>query len=127
HLRGLELHEKYELPYYNVAEFVFQGVSALLDEQVAPARRVLAVERLKRYAGQASAVGPLSELAEARTREKLANPRLLGPARAQVEKDLANAGFFTAGIGELLKKYQIKGADRAYAALKAQLADYHAF
>jgi hypothetical protein len=126
-IKGLALEEKYELPYHKLPETIFQGIKSLLDDQVAPARRNLVVGRMQRYAGLLPGGEPITKLAEARTRDKLANTKLLAPAKAEVEKDLANAGFFIEGIGELLTKYQIKGADQAYAALKQQLTEYQTF
>ncbi len=126
-VKGLGLHQKYELPYFKLHESIFQGMKALLDDQVAPARRQLALGRLKRYAGLAEGTEALTKLAEARTREQLAKRKLLGPAKVEVEKDLANAGFFVQGVADLIKKYDLRGADEAFGALKKQLSDYESF
>jgi hypothetical protein len=126
-IKGLALHQKYELPYYKVHESIFRGMKVLLDDQVAPARRQLALNRLKRYAGLVPGSEPLSKLAEARTREALGKAKLLGPAKAEVEKDLANASFFVQGIAELLKRFSVQGADESFFALKTQLGEYEAF
>ena len=125
-ITGQQLDEKYEVPYFDVPQIVFSGVRALLDDQVDKARRPAALARVRRYAGLAPGTTPLTQLAAARFRERLARPGLLGPPRAQVEKDLADGGFYVDGIAELFKKYGLAD-DGALAALRAQLQDYVAF
>jgi len=49
----------------------------------------------------------LCALAEQRTREKLQQPGLLPPIRAQVEKDLANSTAMVNGIEQLFTQYKI--------------------
>src|SRR2546423_5412359 len=68
-LRGSELNEKYRVPYLNVARQVFNGIHALLDEQVKPERHAAALVRLRKYAGLEKGTKPLTELAMARIRE----------------------------------------------------------
>jgi hypothetical protein len=126
-IRGVQISDKYDVPYVNVARRVFRGVRALLDDQVAASRRPAAVVRLKRYAGLESGYTPVTKLAEARTRERMATPGLLFPARIEVEKDLADEAFLVDGIGKLFAKYGIEGYQDAYAALKQQLAEYASF
>src|SRR5258708_2050227 len=93
-VRGLELNKKYYIPYSNPAQTIFYGLHGLLDDQVAASRRPAALVRLKRYTGTEAGYTPLTVLAERRTREGMKRPGLLGPARAEVEKDLANTGTF---------------------------------
>ena len=50
-LEGQELSEKTMVPYFDVHGTVFQGIRALLDEQVAAQRRPAARKRLEAYAG----------------------------------------------------------------------------
>lgn len=125
-IRGQQLDETYEVPYFDVPQIVFSGVRALLDDQVDAARRPAALARVRRYAGLLPGTTPLTKLAEARFRERRDRTALLGPPRAQVEKDLADSGFFVDGIAELFKKYGIAD-DGALAALRAQLREYMAF
>jgi hypothetical protein len=126
-IRGTELNLKYNLPYFNVTETVFQGLRSLLDDQVGPERRAKALVRLRRYAGEEKGYSPLAELAVARIRERLTVAGLRGPLKEEVEKDLANSATFADGIGKLFAKYQIKGYEKTHAALKKQLAAYDDF
>jgi hypothetical protein len=126
-IRGSELEEKYRLYYRKVPETVFNGVRGLLDDQQPEQRRRAVVARLRRYAGLEPDSQPIAALAEQRTREQLSRPGLLGPAKTELEKDLANSGFYVKGIEELLAKYKIQGADEAVAKLKLQLAAYDEF
>jgi len=125
-LRGAELQEKYHVQYFNLSRLVFFGMRSLLDDQVPQERRQLALVRLKRYAGTMPNTQPITVLAEARTREHM-QLGLLGPGKAELEKDLANSGFFIDGIGKLFAKYKIEGYEEPYARLKEQLAAYNEF
>jgi hypothetical protein len=123
-LHGIELEEKYELPYVNVSEIAFGGLKSLLDDQMPPERRAKALVRLKRYAGMEKGYTPLTALAEQYTRTQLEQPGRLGPIRAEVEKDLTTAPLLIEGIGKLFKKYKIEGYQEAYTQLKEQLTVY---
>ena len=125
--RGDEMEDKYFLPYFNVTQVVFGGLQALLDDQVEASRRPAALVRLKKYTGMAPGTKPLAVLGEDYVRTKLSDPKLLGPFKDQVERDLATNQTVVAGIGELFQKYGIKGYEEPYAKLKEQLAAYDAF
>jgi thiol-disulfide isomerase/thioredoxin len=124
---GAELQRRHEVPYVNVPQVIFFGLRALLDDQVEAKRRANAVTRLRRYAGLEAGYTPILELAAARTRERLAMPGLLGPAKAEIEKDLGNTAFFIDGLGPLFAKYGLKGHEPALARLKTQVAAYDEF
>ena len=126
-IRGTELNQKYEIPYFNMAQLVFFGLRGLLDDQVPAERQKSALVRLRRYTGMEEGYEPITALAEARTREQLAKPGLLGPPKAQVEKDLSNTDFFINGLGQLFEKYKIAGYQEPYAKLKEQLNAYNDF
>jgi hypothetical protein len=126
-VRGLELNKKYYIPYSNPAQTIYYGLHGLLDDQVAASRRPAALVRLKRYTGIEAGYTPLTVLAERRTRDGMKQQGLLGPPRAEVEKDLANTGTFIDGIGELFKKYKIGGFEEAYSKLKEQIEAYNGF
>lgn len=64
-IEGICLSEKYNLPYFDVPQTVFEGIRALLDEQVAPQRRSAALLRLRKYAGLEQNTTPLTEQAMA--------------------------------------------------------------
>jgi hypothetical protein len=125
--RGNELNEKYEIPYFNMSRLVFGGLRGLLDDQVSPERRKIALTRLKRYAGMELGYSPITELAKDRTNEYLNKPGLTGPARIEVEKDLATSQFFVEGIGKLFEKYKVEGYQEAYSKLKEQLTAYEGY
>ncbi len=126
-LYGIELEEKYELPYVNVSEIAFGGLKSLLDDQMPPERRAKALVRLKRYAGLENGYTPLTALAEQYTRTQLQQPGRLGPIRAEVEKDLTTAPLLMEGVGKLFKKYKIEGYQEAYTQLEKQLTAYDTF
>jgi len=119
--------EKYLLPYQNVSRTIFFGIHSLLDDQIAPERRKAAVIRLRRYAGLEPGYTPITVRAENVFREKLKTPGLLGPARQEVEQDIANINDFSNGIGLLLEKYKMTDYEEAYAKLKTQLVEYSDF
>jgi hypothetical protein len=122
--RGRELDEKYDMPYFNVSQLVFGGLHALLDDQITDARRKLALVRLRKYAGMEPGFEPITEQAKARSID-WRKPGQLGPAKVEVETDLARADFFINGIPQLFEKYKIEGYQEAFAKLKQQLIDYN--
>ncbi|HTC95106.1 MAG TPA: DUF885 domain-containing protein [Terriglobales bacterium] len=126
-IKGSLLQEKYEIPYFNVGRLAYFGVFGLLDDQVAAGRRPAALVRLRKYAGMEPGYTPIAQLAQDRIRERLNKPGLMGPAKLQVEDDLANTKFFVDGIGKLFEKYKIAGYEAPYAKLKEQLVDYENF
>ncbi len=125
-LRGQELNEKYNMPYFEVSQLVFAGLHALLDDQVPAERRQTALVRLRKYAGLEPGFQPITDQAKARTVE-WSKPGQLGPAKVQVETNLARADFFINGIGQLFEKYKIEGYQEPYAKLKDQLSSYNAW
>ncbi len=126
-LKGDEMGRKYYLPSYNPTQAVFGGLRALLDDQVEAERRPAALVRLRKYAGLEPGYKPLTQLAEADVRSFLGDPKLLGPFKEQVERNLNNNATVAAGIEELFKKYGIQGYEEPYAKLKEQLAAYDDF
>lgn len=127
HILGNDLSHNYEIPYFNIVEAVFQGLRALLDDQVDTACHPAALVRLRRYAGMEDGYKPITELARNRTLEKLRFPALIGPPKREVEKDLDNAPRFIEGIEKLFQQYGIAGYEPAFETLKDQLAEYEAF
>ncbi len=83
--------------------------------------------RLKKYVGVGYPGGPYAKLAEAETRARMNEPGLLFPAKAAVERSLADSAAFVDGIPALFDKYGIKGYEADVALLKTQLAAYDAF
>jgi hypothetical protein len=126
-VRQSEIFERHMLPYSNVAGLVYSGISGLLQDQVVEARRPSALVRLRRYAGLDPGYTPITLEAEERFRSKLQTPGLVGPPKAQVEKDLAQTATYITGIGLLLEKYNLKDYQEAFAKLKEQLAAHDEF
>jgi uncharacterized protein (DUF885 family) len=125
--RGVELSRTLTVPFFNVGSTVFNGVRALLDDQIAPARRPAAVVRLRKYIGDLPGTTPLAKRAEAITRERMSNPALVMPSKAEVERALADSASFVDGVPELFKKYGVAGYEEPCATFTAQMALYDAF
>jgi hypothetical protein len=126
-LRGAELARTRLVPYTDVVGLVYSGVRRLLDLQVAPERRAAALVRLRKYAGQEKGFEPASVIAARRTRERLNDPKLLPPARPQVERDLANAPILLEGIEKLFQQYGVEGWREPFDAFRAQAKAYEEF
>jgi Bacterial protein of unknown function (DUF885) len=125
-IKGIELEEKYEVPYFNAGGILYRGIHALLDDQIAAGRRLAALERLKKYAG-VEGTTPLVTEAEQRTTEKLSDKELMGPYRGEVEQDLSNLPTYISGVEKLFAKYKIAGNEEPLAKLKQQLNEYGDF
>src|ERR1051326_5753908 len=126
-IKGIELEEKYEVPYFNAGGILYRGIHALLDDQIAAGRRPAALERLKKYAGVEPGTTPLVTEAEQRTTEKLSDKELMGPYRGEVEQDLSNLPTYISGVEKLFAKYKIAGYEEPLAKLKQQLNEYGDF
>jgi len=126
-IRRSEARERNLLPYEDVAGTIFFGVKSLLDDQVTADRRLASVVRLRKYTGLESGYEPLSLQAQKPFREKLKTPGLLGPSKAELEKNLENTSAYVTGIGLLLEKYKLSGYQDALTKLKQQLAAYDDF
>jgi len=126
-LDGFAIQKKYFVPYTNVAGNIFGGLRSLLDDQIPPARRQAALVRLKKYIGGGDPARSFAKLAEADTRARMNETGLLFPAKAAVERGLADSAAFTEGIPQLFEKYGLKGYEADFAVLKSQLAAYDAF
>src|SRR5689334_6079672 len=70
-IRGIELHEKLEVPYANVPRMIFGSIRSLLDPQIAKERRPAALVRVRKYAGLTPGTTPVVDLVEAEIREGL--------------------------------------------------------
>jgi hypothetical protein len=116
------------LPYDNVGETIFEGMRALLDDQIAAERRPAALVRLRKYTGIEPGYKPVTLLTEQIFEDKMKNqPGLVGPAKVEVEKDLGNTREYVEGIGQLLEKYHLQDWQEPYSKLKEQLAQYDDF
>ena len=122
-----DANHRYLLPVFDVAEQVYNGVRALLTEQVAPTRYPAAATRLQRYAGLEQGYTSLAVLAEARTREQLGTLGLLFPSRDELEQQLASSDLYLTGIAELLDRYKVDGAGKALKELRVQVGAWNDF
>jgi hypothetical protein len=123
----ISLNDRLLLAYTDVAGLVFRGEFVLLQDQVAPERRQLALARLRKYAGIEPGTTPLTQLAQDRFMESLEDPGRAGPFRGEVERDLSNAQQYVDGVRKLFAKYSIAAAGPALDALEAQVKDYGAW
>jgi len=115
------------LPYRDPIELIFLGLRALLDDQVAEARRPAALVRLRRYTGLETGWTPILKQAEELLRNSFKKPQLLGPFRGEVELDLQTAPRYIAGITRLFEKYKVSGGAEALSALERQFKAWEAF
>ena len=115
------------LPFYAPARTAFGGILALLDPRVPKERQAAALVRLRRYTGLEPGSTAITELAKARTIEKLGDKKLLGPYRPEVEQALADSKRLVSGIGDLFKKSGLTGYEPALAKLGEQLDAYNAW
>lgn len=126
-VKGLDLNDKYLLPWFDVGQIVFSGEFSLLNEQSTPAQNQAALGRLKCYTGMTPGCTAVVDQAKARTTEKLDNRALLGPVKADVEQKLGNTQRYVDGIRKLFAEKKVAGADVALARLDTQLKDYNAW
>lgn len=103
---------------------VFEGLSALLRDQVASDRRRHAMARLRRYVGQAPGATSIFVLARERYEERARDRKLLRPVRREVERALGNAQVYLDGVRDLVAREQDPEAPALLAALAAQVASY---
>ena len=59
--KGVELSRSLTVPFFNVGSTVFNGVRALLDDQIPAARRPAALVRLRKYIGDVPGTTPLAK------------------------------------------------------------------
>jgi uncharacterized protein (DUF885 family) len=125
---GNAVNRKYLLPFIDVTGLVFGVVRQMLDPRVPAARQQTIAVRLSKYAGLSKGFQPITELAKARTLERVhADASLMGPFRGEVEQAIGDLPTYLAGIKDLLGKSRVKGWQRPYASLEKQLTDYTAW
>lgn len=124
---GTLLGDKYQLPYFDIPQLVFQGERSLLDERVAAERRPAALVRLRKYVGMEPGSTPVTVQAMAYTRAHLGDKGLVGPFKDNLEKDMGNSGRYVDGVAQLFQQFKIAGAEAPLAELKKQVDAYEAF
>ncbi|WP_250623116.1 DUF885 domain-containing protein [Pinirhizobacter soli] len=123
-VEGLDLDEKYMLPFADIGQLIFNGEFVLLKDEVAPERRPAALQRLKCYVGMAPGCMPITGLAKAQTMAKIGNSHLVGPYKTAVEQQLSKTAHYVNGIRDLFAKNHMDGADQALDKLDEQMKDY---
>jgi uncharacterized protein DUF885 len=126
-LRAGQINQERLVPYINTTALVFGGLRSLLDAQVAPERRAAAVVRLRKYAGLVNGYDPIATQAMRYTQSKLGDAKRLAPAKAEIERDLANGPVLIQGIERLFDQFKLEGWREPFDTLKKQLAEYEGF
>ena len=126
-LQDTRLDQKHLLPYFKVAEIIYQGIRNLLEDRIPPERRQAALTRLKRYAGREDGYKPLAQAAEAYMRREWAKTGRLPAFRGEVERDLNTSESYVKEIGELFRQYKLTGYEADYQAFTQQVTAYNGF
>ncbi|BFM11906.1 DUF885 domain-containing protein [Simiduia litorea] len=117
------LDKKYFLPWTDVAQTVFQGLSALLDEQMPRSRQEAALNRLACYVGKADQEA-LSLQAQAEFDKAISNSALMGPAKEKVQQALDRTPTLIKGLRELFADHNLAQATENLDLLEQQLTAY---
>jgi hypothetical protein len=127
-IEEIHLEETNLLPYYNATSMIYNGIRGLLEDRIPQERRLDALVRLKRYVGNEKGYNPLTTLArEEMEREWNKNTNRIAPFKDEVERDLKTSEEYIKEIEGLFKKYEIKGFEKDYKKLVAQLESYHSY
>ncbi|MEP4486482.1 MAG: DUF885 domain-containing protein [Halioglobus sp.] len=118
------INSQYMLSYFNIHRTLFSSFNALLDARNDASRYPAALERLKKYTGEADGYTAITELAKARSTEQFGNTALMGPYIGELEVDLNDAPRFVAGLKSMFERAQLTGWEEDFALLEQQLADY---
>ena len=119
--RTRALEHRLLIPYFDLPEQIFQGMHSLLDARNPEARQRNALVRLRRYAGLEPGAAPLTELAQARLRERLKTPGLAWPYEGEVRQHLGNCERYIDGIAALFRARGLADWESAHERLAAQL------
>ena len=118
------INTKYMLPYFNIHRAMFGSFNSLLDPRNDKERYAKALDRLRKYNGSEDGFTPVTELAKARASERFEVVGLLGPYRAELETDLADAPRYVAGVRSIFERAGLDGWEEEFAKLELQLEDY---
>ena len=123
-IESRRVNSKYMLPYFNMHRVMFGSFNALLDPRNDRERYAKALERLRKYNGSADGYTPITELAKARSRERFDVAGLVGPYQGEVEKDLADAPRYIAGVRGMFERVDLADWQEEFTKLEDQLAEY---
>ncbi|HEV2483370.1 MAG TPA: DUF885 domain-containing protein [Puia sp.] len=113
-----------EVPFFNAASAIYNGLEILLDDQTSAGRHAAAVIRIRKYAGLEKGYRPITEILEARTAEQIAKGEMIFPSKQKIEVQLSRNATIMDGIPELCKKFNLSGWEKPFAILRKQVADY---
>lgn len=123
-IESSDINHNHLLPYFNMHATLFFSFNSLLDVRNDPSRYVKALDRLQKYNGREAGYTAITELAKARTEERLKVPGLVGPFRGEVETDIDNAERYIEGMRSIFERAGIDGWQADFEILEQQLADY---
>ncbi len=127
-LTSNKLARKYFIPYVDVTGLVYGVVQQTIDPRIPLARQQKVIARLGKYAGTTKGFAPIAELVKARTLERIqADPKLMGPYRAEVEQAISDAPTLITGMKKLLETSKVTGWQKSFAALEKELNAYTAW
>lgn len=119
------LERQYMLSYTNLSEDLFGGFRALLDPRSDKARYPAALQRLRKYTGEAKGYEPITDLVKQRTAERFASKDLTGPYKKQILTDLDNTERYAQGMRDLFRDSGLQGWEADLKLLLAHLATYN--
>ena len=125
--RQIALDAKYQVPFYELAKLISEGLSPLLDPKGTPERKRAALVRLAGYAGLGPNGAAITELAERRTRERLDRPGLLFPPKTRVKRYLESSTAILPSVRTAFVDSGLSGYETALGRLEQQMTAYDAF
>ncbi|WP_170287459.1 DUF885 domain-containing protein [Halioglobus maricola] len=120
-----ELYHDHLVPYENLPENLFRVFSILLDGRNDPARYPAALERLRKYNGEAKGYEAAASQAIAYATARMGIDGVVGPYVGEIDNHLQSADQLIAGIGSLLEEAGLQGWEDDYALLVKQLEGYN--
>lgn len=123
-IKSAELEHSLMLPYYNLHEELYMSFHSVLDARNDPGRFPAALERLRKYNGEAQGYEPFTKLAMARTSERFDTKGLVGPYAVELKNDLEKAPQFIAGMRSMLQSSGLEDWEQDFTLLEQQLGDY---
>ncbi len=119
------LERQYLLPYVSLSEQLFGSFNTLLDPRSDKARYPAALQRLRKYNGEAEGYDPITKLVEERVEERFTTKKLIGPYKKQVLTDLKNTQRFAEGMRAVFRKSGLQGWEQDLQQLLQQLKEYN--
>ncbi len=122
-----DVNRRLMLPFVDLPQALFQGFNSLLEPRVGKERYPAALARLRKYTGRAPGYEPITQLAQARARERFAESGLTGPWTVELEQALQNQPRYLAGIRDLFTRSGLKGWEKDLRLLESQLQSHAAW